>query len=140
MRTVPRLLSALVLVVGLAACGSDDPEPSVKAAGREVTVVAHDYRFDVPATIEGGLIQVSFRNAGGEPHFVDMASMAPQATLSEVQAELSPPPGSPAPTGGRPGPARFERFAGVSTMDPGRTGKVTVNLLAGRYVFFCRLP
>jgi uncharacterized cupredoxin-like copper-binding protein len=25
-------------------------------------------------------------------------------------------------------------------MDPGRTGKVTVNLPAGRYAFFCRLP
>jgi uncharacterized cupredoxin-like copper-binding protein len=131
-------MSALVLVVGLVACGSDESEPE-KASAAEVTVVARDYSFEVPATIRGGLVEVSLRNAGGEPHFVDIASMTPQATLPEVKAALSPPPGSPVPAGS-PGPALFERFAGVSTMEPGRTGKVTVNLPAGRYAFFCRLP
>ncbi|MGH9041584.1 MAG: hypothetical protein ACRDZ3_15295 [Acidimicrobiia bacterium] len=129
---------ALVLVVGLAGCGSDEPERATKASAAEVTVVAHDYRFDVPATVRGGLVDVSLRNAGAEPHFVDIATMTPEATLTDVKAALSPPPGSPAPA--TTGPALFERFAGVSTMDPGRTGKATLNLPAGRYAFFCRLP
>jgi hypothetical protein len=136
MRVFSGRMSVLVLVVGLAACGSDEPEP---ASAAEVTVVARDYSFELPATIPGGLVEVSLTNAGGEPHFVDIATMTPQATLPEVKGALSPPPGSPVPAGS-PGPALFERFAGVSTMDPGRTGKVTVNLSAGRYAFFCRLP
>lgn len=131
-------MSALVLAIGLAACGSDKSEPE-KTSAAAVTVVARDYSFEVPPNFRGGLVEVSLRNAGSEPHFVDIASMTPQATLPEVKAALSPPPGSPLPAGS-PGPALFERFAGVSTMEPGRTGKVTVNLPAGRYAFFCRLP
>lgn len=101
MRAVRACLSAAVVVVGLAACGGDHSNRAAEAA--EVTVVAHDYRFDVPATIRGGLVEVSLKNAGGEPHFVDIATMTGQATLPEVTAALSPPPGSPVPTS--PGPA-----------------------------------
>jgi uncharacterized cupredoxin-like copper-binding protein len=131
-------LSALVLTIGLAACGGDAPLAE-KVPGTRVAVVAHDYRFEVPATIPGGLVEVSFTNAGGEPHFVDMGRMAPEATLAEVATALTAPP-LPAGSPGQGGQPLFERVAAVSTADPGETGAVTLNLPAGRYAFYCRLP
>lgn len=102
----------------------------------KVNVVAEDFAFDAPATISGGAVEFSYSNRGKEPHFAGLARVAPGKSFEDVQAAMTAPPSAALPTV----PPPFEDFAGIPTADPGAGGKMTLNLPAGTYVFFCLIP
>lgn len=145
MRRIFTVLVAAALVAGLGACGDDDgdaaPEATSTTTGEEVTpaalvVTGTDYAFDVPATIPGGLVEMTFVNAGAEPHFAAFARVAEGAGYGEVAAILSaPPPDSPPEA-----PPPFEEYAAAASIDPGVRGNATFNLPPGTYALFCSFP
>lgn len=106
-------------------------EPPVK-----VNVTGKDYAFDVPDTIRGGLVEITFSNAGREPHFAGIGRVAQGKTFADVKTALSSPPSAQPP----PGPPPFEDFGGISTLDPGGRTKVAFNLPAGTYALYCFIP
>ena len=141
-----KLVFAVALLVGGGACGGADErstddrssststsEPSAKA----LTITATEYAFEAPATIEGGLVEVAFSNAGKEPHFVGFAKVAPGKQFADARAVLT---AAPAPGAPPAGPPPFEPFAGVPAVDPGVEGDMVLNLPAGTYALFCSIP
>jgi uncharacterized cupredoxin-like copper-binding protein len=131
------ILLGTVLLIG---CRESEPErPSAtptEESATKITVAAADYSFDAPATISGGLVELSFSNRGKELHFAGLAKAAPGKTYEDVKAALTAPPSDTPPTG----PPPFEEFAGAPTADPGAGGKMTFNLDPGAYAFFCQIP
>jgi uncharacterized cupredoxin-like copper-binding protein len=150
-RTGPAFVVLAIITAALGGCGGGDDEPETAApeepttvttaepsgtGARTIAITGQDYAFEVPATIEGGLIEISFTNAGKEAHFAGLAKVAEGKTFDDVKAVLTaPPPGTP-PSG----PPPFEEFAGAATVDPGLKGNATFNLPAGSYALFCALP
>src|SRR5688500_1628682 len=77
-----------VLALGsvvLTGCGDDDEEgasgsPSASEApageGDAITVTATDYKFDMPDTLEAGVVTVDFVNDGEKPHELGLARLA----------------------------------------------------------------
>ncbi len=110
---------------------SDEERPPAK-----VNLVADDYSFDSPATISGGVVEFSYTNRGKEPHFAGLARVAPGKSFEDVKAVMTAPTSAVPPAG----PPPFEDFAGIPTADPGAGGKMTLNLPAGKYAFFCLIP
>jgi len=136
---------AFTLAGILGACGDDEPSTapaaSTTAAATEpeakpVSITGRDYAFDAADTIEGGLVEIEFTNAGKEAHVVGLAKIAEGKTIDDVKVVFS------APRSGAPpaGPPPFEEYAGVSTVDPGGVGNATFNLPAGSYALSCALP
>lgn len=138
--------TASVAAIVLVACGgtSDTAQTTVPTdkttqttvTPTQVSVVAKDFGFDVPATFRGGLVKMSYTNAGKEPHFAAFAKAAPGKTFADVKAALTAPPSATPPSG----PPPFEILAAFPTGDPGTTGSLTMNLPAGDYALFCELP
>ena len=149
------LLAATILV----ACGGNEEaqqptekqSPAEERSPTKVTIEAQDFRFEMPATITGGLVEVSYINRGKEAHFAGIAKPAAGKSYEDVKAAFlaissGPPPGEPAPVGAPPagpppaGPPPFEEFAGIATADSGEGNRVTLNLPAGTYAFYCLVP
>ena len=148
-------LLAAVLLAGtfLSACGNDDdgspaadsPTPAASSAApatpTKLAINAKEYAFEVPTTITGGLFDVTYTNAGKEPHFAGFLKAAPGKTFADVKAALlSPPPGTPGAPPAPPGPPPFEEYAGMATASPGASGSATIPLAPGSYALFCALP
>ena len=149
MRRTGTALAVLVVMIGtLGGCGSDDEPEAAPAADESTTsstsdlaagpveVSAQEYAFTAPATIEGGLVEMSLTNTGKEAHFAGLAKVAEGKTFNDVKAVLTAPPSDTPPAG----PPPFEEYAGVATLNPGGKGNGTFNLPAGSYALFCALP
>lgn len=139
----PRVTAAFAILLGavmLIGCGESEPdEPSAtptEQSATQVTVAAEDFSFDAPATLAGGLVELTYTNRGQEPHFAGFAKAAPGKTYEDVKAALTAPPSDTPPAG----PPPFEEFAGAPTADPGAGGNMTFNLDPGTYAFFCSIP
>lgn len=141
MRRLKVLLMAGALLIAATGCGDDDGDDDA-ATGDEaatptaVNVVAKDFTFDLPATIEGGTIEMNYSNEGAEPHFAAFAKPADGKTFADVKAALTAAPGSAPPSG----PPPFTEWAGAATAEPGQVGKMTFDLPAGTYALFCAIP
>ncbi len=146
-RTGTALGLAAVILGALVGCGDDDPGASAPEEStttsattdpqaKVVEITGKEYAFEAPASIEGGLIEISFTNGGKEAHFAGLAKVAEGKTFDDAKAVLTAPPPDTPPSG----PPPFEEYAGAATMDPGAKGRATFNLPAGTYALFCALP
>jgi len=106
--------------------------PTVAAATADVTVIAHDYTFDIPATIPAGLVHVTMINQGKQEHEAQFFRLAPGFTVAQLLKALQGPP----PTGAS-GPPPFSATGGVNTLEPGGRQEVVLNLPPGDYVAVC---
>jgi uncharacterized cupredoxin-like copper-binding protein len=139
MRRLKVVLAAAVLLLAATGCGDDDDNGG-DAAGDDtgatvIDVTAKDYAFVVPATIEGGTVEMNYKNEGLEPHFAAFVKVADGKTFADAKAALTAPEGA-APAG----PPPFTEWAGSPTADPGGSGKMNFDLPAGTYALFCALP
>ncbi len=146
-RTFAALAVVAVMTGVLGACGDDEPSSApatetttastTEPVARSVAITAMDYAFEIPSdTLEGGLIEIRFTNAGQEAHFAGLAKLAEGKTFDDAKAVLTAPPPDTPPSG----PPPFEEFAGAATVNPGGGGNATFNLPAGTYALFCGLP
>src|SRR5262245_7633850 len=68
---------------------------AVFAQGREVAVVASDYKFEAPDTISSGLTTFKLVNKGTELHHMQLVRLDSGKTFADVPAALAaqgPPP------------------------------------------------
>ena len=125
------LLSAILfLVLALAAC-SDDEEAAPEV--NEVTYTATDYLFNGPQFIPSGTTKFVLDNQGMELHHQQLISLPDGMTVDGLMAELAAAEEGTFPTG-------VNAAGGVSALNPGLSGAVTMDMAAGEYVMVCFVP
>lgn len=130
------------LVGGLAACGDDDDsgddaiEEPADTGGEaiDLTVVASKtgdtYAFDIPAEIDGGLVNLTLDNQDNEPHEIAMVRVDDASTAESITAALLD-------TEGGPIPEDIDASAGVGFAAPGQSVTSSQEIGEGKYVYFC---
>lgn len=134
------VVTAVLAVSGLAACGSASDEGGVaiprSAAGAQLggrfTVTAEEYSFDVPPTLTGGVVTMTLSNAGQKDHeglFLRVGDMPRDQALAAFAAAEN----------GGPLPDQLEGGGGVGIVPAGRSRVSTFELRPGSYLFICTL-
>ena len=125
------LLSAILfLVLALAACSDDEKAaPEVN----EVTYTATDYLFNGPQFIPSGTTKFVLDNQGMELHHQQLIFLPDGMTVDGLMAELAAAEEGTFPTG-------VKAAGGVSALNPGLSGAVTMDMAAGEYVMVCFVP
>lgn len=123
--------AVIVLALIASACSSDTKTPT-EVSATKVSVKTSEYKFDIPASFSGGLVELTIDNsAGAESHEAELTLLDAGKTLADFQTTLTakgPPPAWTKPAGG-PGPVL-----------PGKSAAFTANLGAGTYVLVCNVP
>lgn len=128
-------LALAVAPLSRAACGDDDSKGSKTTATKAPTPLAittsdagsKRFRTKAPTSIEGGLVELTFTNAGKDGHEAQLLRIdgvhSARGALKIVTAE------PPAPI-----PDWLHAAGGAGSTAPGRTVKATLNLDPGKYV------
>lgn len=123
---------ALVAAVG-SACA---PEPSIP----EVSLGASDFAFSLPDTVPGGLVRFHFANHGAEPHHAQFVRLNDGVTRSQFDSVFGVILEA-VPTEGYVAFFRLFEVAtmagGPSSIGPGLSGEVTLDLATGEYTLLC---
>ena len=134
-RTLRCVLAAAMLTSFLAACGDDDDDEAATPAGSEatelqvtVTEVGDQVRLDLPATIEGGVVNLTLTNSGEGPHSLQFVKVTGNHTTAEVVAFLN------SSEEGGPIPDWFSEGGGIGTVYPGQSGTACFKLSAGKHI------
>lgn len=121
-----------VIAVGLVACGGDDAQQGPRtAAPTPLAITTSDiagkrFRTEAPASVEGGLVELTFTNAGKVGHEAQLARYDDgHSARDALDVILSEQPGIP---------TWFHAAGGAGSTPPGQTVKTTMNLAAGTYV------
>jgi hypothetical protein len=117
--------------LAVAACGSDDKKD--KKSGAKATPVAVSVSeagktatYAIPASVKGGLVQLSFQNNGKAPHSAQLVRIEGNHTAAEaVKTASSDSPKTP---------DWLRAEGGLGPAGPGQSVKSEVNLPAGKYV------
>ncbi len=121
-------VSLALVPIGLVACGGDDTK-AIAPTPLAITIsdVAGDrFSTQAPKTVEGGLVELTFTNAGEDAHEAQLARFDDGHTATEaLEVALSDKPGIP---------SWFHAAGGAGSTDPGQTAKTTMNLPPGTYV------
>jgi hypothetical protein len=119
-------LGALVLagLVALVGCGSS----STKATKLSISLSEQGKKasFQAPKSAKGGLVEVSFKNLGKDPHGVQFIQYTGNHTAADVLKEVA--------AGSNKTPDWIKGQGGVTTVAGGKSSSATVNLDPGNYV------
>ena len=166
--TVASIALALLVGAGVTACGDASDSSSATTGGGAattggggattggaattsggdasdtpaITITASEYKFEVTGEATGGFVQVTFDNAGQEPHIVVPLKLQPGKTAADALPILS--------QEGEPDPAALAEvfdgdptnsFFGTPGLLPPDDSETTVaNFTPGSYVLACFLP
>lgn len=119
----------LAVLWTLAAC---QPVQRESAVMPEVVIHAHDYKFEVPAQVEAGLVKLALVNDGQEPHHAQLVRLNDGVTFEQFETALHENVGTALPLVTQPG--------GAAPIDSGATTSVFVNLTPGNYAVLCFIP
>jgi len=119
--------------LGLAACGDDDSAGDKAATAQAPTPLAimisdagsKRFSTQAPATVKGGLVELTFTNAGKAPHEAQLVRIDGSHTPQEAVEIVTDESGAPIPD--------WFHTVGGAGADPGQAAKVSLNLPAGRY-------
>ena len=106
------------------------PSPSSPAAAAALDVVATDFAFDLPASIQAGPTALTLRNEGIEEHQAQVARLNADVTLEQLTAELQNPDPSAAL-------GLITLVGGPTGVLPGKSVTTGLDLQAGTHVFLC---
>lgn len=98
-----------------------------------VTVVAHDFAFDVPASIPAGLTTFRLLNKGKQEHHFTVMRLDEGKTAADGLAALIK-----AGQGVRP--AWLHPVGGPNAISPGGESRATLVMEPGNYIAFCEVP
>ncbi|MBI1731072.1 hypothetical protein HYR53_10735 [Candidatus Acetothermia bacterium] len=123
------LLPLLILLVcGLTTLAAFGKTGALQAYPH-VTIVAHDFSFDVPQQISAGLTLFELQNRGIEPHHAQIAKMKDGVTMAQIQTAIKQSPDAAIQL--------LQFVGGPSTVAPGNSQRVLLNLDPGQYVLLC---
>jgi uncharacterized cupredoxin-like copper-binding protein len=104
-----------------------DLRPSGSRTPPILTVVAREYSFGAPDSIEAGPTTVRLESRGREQHFVQLVRIASPHTMTDFKQTLK-----------APGRASWATsVGGVGTIQPGGTAMTTIDLAPGLYAMVC---
>ncbi len=127
---IPHLAAALLVMLGLGGCGSGTKR-SVMAPRSDVDVIASEYQFAAPESIDAGLITFHVTNPGSVIHQMVVYQLLPGARLDSTLAVLR---------ANARRPDHVLKRGGVEFIAPRDTQVVTMALAPGEYVLLCGLP
>lgn len=138
------LLAVLALFVG-GAC-SDDDEPAVEAGGDSTEQAEDDYRLtitmddrkflDFPATLEGGLLEITAKNDGKLNHEASFINVDKDYAVADFVKEFKVVVAGQ----GAPIPSTFHPYFGpFDSIEPGTSVTANQSLPAGDYFLICTL-
>jgi uncharacterized cupredoxin-like copper-binding protein len=143
-----RPLPALLCLAGaLAACRSDAPpreaataDPGsgapvaatpAAAAAAPITVTATDFKFDLPATITGGAVNLHLVNHGQSMHHAQVVRLDEGKTVADLAAALKHE---------GPPPPWLHFVGGPNGIVPGQEANAVALLSPGHYAMLCFIP
>jgi hypothetical protein len=124
---VPHLAKGMLKPLTVTAA---DAQPETAAPQSAGTLNMRDFSFDIPDTLPAGTNTFTVVNAGPQPHELNILKLAPDASLSDLQA-WQPSQGTPPP---------FEAIGGMNGMSQGESHYMTLDLQPGTYVAICNIP
>jgi uncharacterized cupredoxin-like copper-binding protein len=92
-----------------------------------VSIVAREYAFDAPDSIEGGPTTLRLVSRGKEQHLVQLIKVASPHTMDEFRRTLAAPGVTPWLTS----------VGGVGTISPGVVAMTTIDFAPGLYALLC---
>jgi hypothetical protein len=115
------LLAALAAATVVAGCGggSSSSEPA------KVSLTYKDGKFDVPKSIDGGLVEVTLKNQDKAPHAAQLVQVTGGHSTTEAIKFLS---------SNSDKTPEWIRGEGGPSAGPSASGTATVNLPAGQYI------
>lgn len=133
-----RVLALGVLVLALAACGSPTTPraPALPVSLPhlpQMTIVASDDAFTLPASVPPGLVLVTLQNQGKQPHEAQFARLNSGTGAAQVVQAIEQ-------QGIQGALALVTLAGGVNTIDPGQRQQVIVNLTQGAYLALSLTP
>jgi len=126
-RNVRFIFAVVLLIAGaLVACApAAAPIP-------QITIKAHDYAFEGPSQVNAGLVNIKLVNDGHEPHHAQLVRLNDGVTMEQLQKAMRENPESAL--------GLVTEAGGPSVIEPGQSGEVIVDLLAGQYLLLCFIP
>jgi uncharacterized cupredoxin-like copper-binding protein len=98
----------------------------------ELMITAVDYAFEMPASIEGGHVQITMDNQGEHDHHAMFMRVNEGSTLEELQSALQQPGFDAIFAAATP--------VGGPNAGPGHSSTVIANLQPGQYLVICAIP
>ncbi|MEA2430202.1 MAG: hypothetical protein QOF65_2081 [Thermoleophilaceae bacterium] len=129
-----RILLVIAASLALAACGSSSKDkksttgasaPKPSALAISISGSGKKASFTAPASVKGGVVELTFHNQGKQPHSAQLALLTGNHTPAELLKTLNASKGPP---------AWVHLVGGASGVGPGQTGTATVALAAGNYI------
>jgi plastocyanin len=124
--------ATLVLALGAVACGGDDDDeeaattPAEEPSAETVEVTAGEYAFDLSASPAADTTEITFENAGGEPHNLIFARINEGFTIEDaLEAE------------GEKGTAEEIGFTFAKPGEEGKPIEIKEPLELGNYAMVC---
>jgi hypothetical protein len=138
-RTLAGVASAGILALAAAGCGDDDDgggdgraSAQPPAAGKlaiELSGSAKKPTFEVPRSVEGGVVEISFTNSAKGAHSAQLVRAEQGHTPEEALAA-----GNAWGEKGKPLPDWALTAGGLGDVEPGQTATVTQELTPGKYL------
>ena len=144
-----RLLLPLALLLGGAACGSDDsgsddstqaeteesatPVPEPVAPALIAMAIDDKGVTDTPGDLQAGIVEITVTNEGEDPHFVAIARVNDDSSVEEVTGALAKNDFATFFTSSVVAGAALPP-PGEQSVAPGEAGTVTVGLTEGTYI------
>lgn len=137
-RAAPRIvLLALVATIALAAARwQPSPVPSalrVHVSPNVVSVVAHDFAFEIAESIPAGLTRFELRNRGSMPHHLSIVRLDSGKTAADGLAALIT-------AGHGVRPAWMHAVGGPNAVMPNELSNATFVIEPGHYMAYCEVP
>lgn len=130
------LVVAALAATAVAGCGGDEPAPEgAPAPDPQILSLRADergeaVRLEVPPTAAPGLVELTFENAGRQPHSAELVKVEGERDPAEVVEALA------AAQRGEAVPEWFFAGGGAGTTPPGEARTVTQVLEPGTYYAF----
>jgi hypothetical protein len=125
-------MDAVLRANGIQPVAAQEGTPAALEAYPEVVITAADFRFELPASIPGGLTRLTMKNVGDAVHHAMFMRLNDDASLDDFEAALT-----------QPDPGQLFATAqslGGPVAGPGLQATTGADLTPGQYAVICAAP